>query len=60
MREQIVLTATGHAYWSIWMTVFNDDPDMLQRLINAFPGTCADCFDNATGYSHIARPVGQC
>jgi hypothetical protein len=45
MRRQIVRTALGHGFWSIWMTVFKDDPDMLQRFIDAFAGTCRDCFD---------------
>lgn len=45
MREQITTTATGHAYWSIWMTVFQDDSDMLRRFIDAFPGTDRECFD---------------
>lgn len=58
MRDQIVMTATGHAYWSVWMTVFKDDPDMLLRLIQAFPGTCAGCFD--AGYTPVARAGGQC
>ncbi|MGA9188637.1 MAG: HNH endonuclease signature motif containing protein [Methanosarcina sp.] len=44
-REQIVYTMTGHGYWSIWMTVFQDDPDMICRFINAVPGTSTDCFD---------------
>lgn len=38
--------ATG--FWSIWMTVFEDDPEVRARLIRAFPGTAADCFDAAT------------
>jgi hypothetical protein len=37
MREQIVATAIGHGYWSVWMTIFHDDIDMVHRLINAFP-----------------------
>ncbi|MDC5809272.1 HNH endonuclease [Vibrio europaeus] len=47
MREQIVDTATGDGYWSIWMTVFSQDSDMLRRLISAssFKGTDANCFD---------------
>jgi hypothetical protein len=45
-REQIVDTMTGHAYWSIWMTVFKSDSDMLQRFIKALPGTASDCFDH--------------
>jgi len=45
MRDEIVSRATDKGFWSVWMTVFKNDPDMLQRLINAFPGTCQDCFD---------------
>lgn len=43
-REQIVETALGHGYWSIWMTVFSNDTDMCRRLIQAFAGTCQSCF----------------
>ena len=55
MREQILETATGHAYWSIWMTVFEDDPDMRCRFIEAFPGTDKTCFDAARNYAAVAR-----
>ncbi len=54
MREQILETATGHAYWSIWMTVFEDDPDMRCRFIDAFPGTDRTCFDSAKNYASVA------
>jgi uncharacterized protein (TIGR02646 family) len=45
MREYIVEIAYLNGYWSIWMTVFKDDQDMLKRLIERFPGTCKGCFD---------------
>jgi uncharacterized protein (TIGR02646 family) len=45
MREQIVDTAKESGFWSVWMTVFKDEPDMLQRFIAEFPGTCRNCFD---------------
>lgn len=45
MREQIVDTATATGFFSIWMSVFKDDSDMLQRLLQAFPGTSHNCFD---------------
>ena len=48
MREQIVETAVDKGYWSIWMTVFADDADMRKRLIEAFVGTAACCFDPNT------------
>ena len=60
MKDQIVETAQAKGFWSTWMTVFKDDPDMLRRFIEAFPGTDTDCFDAAHGYVPIARPGGQC
>jgi uncharacterized protein (TIGR02646 family) len=57
MREQIALTAMAKGYWSVWMTVFKDDADMLNRFIQAFPGTCQDCFD-CQG-KPIPRPHGD-
>jgi hypothetical protein len=57
MRQQIVDTALGRGFWSVWMTVFKDDPDMLQRFIDAFAGTCRDCFDISG--NPIARQKGQ-
>jgi hypothetical protein len=59
MREQIVATAIGHGYWSVWMTIFHDDIDMVHRLINAFPGTATDCFDAENSYTPIHRPQGK-
>lgn len=46
MREQIVETATSRGFFSVWMTVFREDSDMLGRFIAAFPGTCSSCFDS--------------
>lgn len=60
MRRQIVRTATGHAYWSVWMTVFEDDADMLKRFIDAYSGTDTACFDNNNNYTSIPRAGGQC
>jgi len=56
-REQIVETATGHAYWSVWMTVFQDDPDMRRRFTHAFKGTATDCFGDDC--QPVPRPGGQ-
>lgn len=53
MRTQIVLQIQG--YWSIWMTVFKDDPDMLRRILDRIPGTAKHCFDDANGYQPIPR-----
>ncbi len=50
MRESIAIIVRTSGYFSVWMTVFADDADMLRRIINAYPGTAADCFN----------PMGQC
>ena len=51
MRRQIKDTATSTGFWSVWMTVFQDDTDMRRRLIEAFQGTSKECFD------HDAQPI---
>ena len=56
MREQIVCTAQASGFWSVWMTVFQDDADMLKRFIEAFPGTCRACFD--ADLAKVPRPGG--
>jgi len=46
VRRLAVATAKGHGFFSIWMTVFIDDLDMRNRLIDAFEGTRGSgCFD---------------
>jgi uncharacterized protein (TIGR02646 family) len=56
MRKQIVETAVAKGFWSVWLTIFKYDGDMLMRLIDAFPGTCRSCFD-AQGKT-LPRPQG--
>ncbi len=57
LREMIVVLAVESGFWSIWMTVFRDDKDMLERFIKAFPGTCQDCFDQ--DFNTVPRPGGS-
>jgi uncharacterized protein (TIGR02646 family) len=57
MRDSVIEQAVPQGFFSVWMTVFKDDPDMLNRFINAFPGTCTDCFD-VEGKA-IPRPGGR-
>ncbi|AFZ60446.1 HNH endonuclease [Anabaena cylindrica FACHB-243] len=45
MQDIIVSHAVDKGFFSVWMTVFKDDPEMLKRFIFAFPGTAIDCFD---------------
>jgi hypothetical protein len=60
LKEQIVETAQAKGYWSVWYTVFSGNADIRRRLIEAFPGTCADCFDPLNDYTPLPRPGGQC
>jgi hypothetical protein len=46
MRRQIVRTVKSNGYWSIWMTVFKDRPDVLSELVVALPGTNETFFDS--------------
>ncbi len=59
MREQIVMNAADKGFWSIWMTVFADDADMRRRFIDAFRGTCRDCFDEREGFTPKKRSDGK-
>jgi uncharacterized protein (TIGR02646 family) len=45
IRKQILDTATSEGHWSIFMTIFSDDSDMLSRFIKAFPGTAEKYFN---------------
>lgn len=31
--------------WSIWFTVFKDYKEVREALVNKFPGTSRECFD---------------
>jgi len=56
-RRQIARTATGHGFFSIWMTVFSDDIAVRKLLIEEFRGTASDCF-NPNSTAHVnPRPA---
>ncbi len=58
-RRQIARTATGHGFFSIWMTVFSDDIAVRRLLIAEFRGTATDCFDaNSTAVVSPRPPNG--
>ena len=57
MREQIVDTALARGFWSIWMSVFQDQVDMLNLFIQAFPGTCQQCFNQQGKPIHRQRGI---
>jgi len=57
LRESIIDSARAQGLWSIWMAVFETEPELRQALIDAFPGTCRSCFDTST--RPVARPGGS-
>lgn len=44
--KSVIQLAKAIGFWSVWMTVFQEDSEMLKLLIEAFPGTRKDCFDD--------------
>lgn len=53
IRQQILLTARACGFFSIWMMVFEGEPMVLNGLIETFPGTHRDCFDE------LGRPSSE-
>lgn len=45
MKKQIVITAKSVGFFSVWMTVFADEPQILLALIENFPGTNKAYYD---------------
>jgi HNH endonuclease len=56
--NNIVQIAQGFGFFSVWMTVFDDIPEMKRLLIHAFKSTAADCFE-PTNCSLVNRPKGR-
>ena len=45
MKKQIIMTALGDGFFSIWMELFCDEQEIRFALIKAFPGTNLNCND---------------
>lgn len=45
-REAIVELAIQSGFFSIWITVFQDDAEMIRRLVESHVGTAKDCFED--------------
>jgi len=60
MASQVLDTATSTGFWSVWMTVFSDDPQMMLRFLDVlqFPGTSGvgESFDSSG--RPVPRPAG--
>lgn len=49
VKDGVIRAAKAYGFFSIWMTIFSDDSDMRNRLIDAFEGTReSGCFDPVT------------
>lgn len=57
LQHAIVRLATASGFFSIWMTVFQGDANMLVRFIDAFDGTReSKCFDPISGLAISPAP----
>jgi hypothetical protein len=57
MRSMVVQLAIASGFFSVWLTIFSDDNDMVLRLVRAFPGTePAGCFEALVGKSLTPSP----
>ncbi|QGL63887.1 HNH endonuclease [Stenotrophomonas maltophilia] len=45
LRDTIVELAQSKGFFSIWITIFQGDQDMIRRLVEAHEGTANDCFE---------------
>lgn len=45
MKEQIMMTAAADGSFSVWMAVFEGEPQILLELIDRFPGTDRAYYD---------------
>ena len=57
MRRQVVRTALGEGHFSVWMSVFEDDPATLEALIDNFKGTAKECFQSPDFAAISPRPA---
>jgi HNH endonuclease len=56
-RKLIIKVATSRGFFSVWMIVFDNYPDVKKELIKSFPGTATVCF-NPNG-KPLNRPGGS-
>lgn len=52
MKKQILMTAVEDGFFSVWMTAFSEEPEILKALIDYFPGTRKECYD----YDESGKP----
>lgn len=50
----VVRVAQTHGFFSLWYTIFQEHPEMIEELINNFEGTHPAAFDSTNNYSLVA------
>jgi uncharacterized protein (TIGR02646 family) len=48
-------TAAGYGFFSIWLEVFKDYPEVISKIILFHKGTALNCFDPANNYAPLNR-----
>ena len=54
-KRQLVRTVQSKGFFSIWMTVFSDEPEILKEILEIFPGTQKRYFDENGHVKQILR-----
>ena len=57
LKKQIIMTALGDGFYSVWMTVFANEPQILLALIDGFAGTNKNCYDEYFSLENLADRV---
>lgn len=56
MAQSIANAAIGHGHFSIWMRIFQKEPVVRKKIMEAFPGTEKECYDDQTQpVQHVGR-----
>ena len=45
LKKQIVMTVVADGFFSVWLTVFSEEPEICNALIERYPGTRKECYD---------------
>jgi uncharacterized protein (TIGR02646 family) len=45
-KELVLVVAQSKGFFSVWMTVFKDFPEIKRELTQLLPGTASSCFDD--------------
>jgi len=55
--ELLITVAKSTGFWSVWFDIFQDVRQVRQALVEQFPGTARNCFDD--GFIPVTRNPGD-